>query len=41
MTLEKIKKLKVNLMKAIIENDIEELKKIAGSTKDLSIKYTI
>ena len=41
MTLEKIKKLKVNLMKAIIENDIEELKKIAESTKDLSAKYTI
>ena len=41
MTLEKIKKLKLNLMKAIIENDIEELKKIAESTKDLSAKYTI
>ena len=38
-TLEKIKKLKVNLMKAILENDFEELKKIAQLTQDLSAKY--
>ena len=41
VTLEKIKKLKVNLMKSIIEEDFEELKKIAEITKDLSANYTI
>lgn len=40
LTLERIKKLKVNLMKAILENDYEELKKIAQITQDLSAKYT-
>jgi DNA-binding PadR family transcriptional regulator len=40
LTLEKIKKLKVNLMKAILENDYEELKRIAQITQDLSAKYT-
>jgi len=41
MTLEKIQKLKVNLMKSIVENDFEDIKKIAKITKDLSAKYTI
>jgi GTPase SAR1 family protein len=40
LTLERIKKLKVNLMKAILENDYEELKDIAQTTQDLSAKYT-
>jgi len=40
LTLERIKKMKVNLMKAILENDYEELKKIAQITQDLSAKYT-
>jgi len=39
LTLERIKKLKVNLMKAILENDYEELKKIAQITQDLSAKF--
>lgn len=39
LTLERIKKLKVNLMKAILENDFEELKKIAQVTRDLSAKF--
>jgi len=39
LTLERIKKLKVNLMKAILENDFEELKKIAQITQDLSAKF--
>ena len=39
LTLERIKKLKVNLMKAILENDFEELKKIAQFTRDLSAKF--
>ncbi len=39
LTLERIKKLKVNLMKAILENDFEELKKIAHITRDLSSKF--
>jgi hypothetical protein len=39
LILEKIKKLKVNLMKAIIENDYDELKKTAQIIKELSSKY--
>jgi len=39
LTLERIKKLKVNLMKAILENDFEELKEIAQVTRDLSAKF--
>jgi len=39
LILERIKKLKVNLMKAILENDFEELKKIAQITRDLSAKF--
>jgi len=41
MTLEKIKKLKVDLMKSIVESDFEEIKKIVKITRDLSTKYTI
>ena len=41
LTLEKIKKLKVNLMQSIIEQDFEELRKIAGVAKELSAKYAI
>jgi len=37
--LERIKKLKINLMKAILENDFEELKKIAQITQNLSAKF--
>ena len=40
LTLERVKKLKVNLMKAILENDFTELKKIAQVTRDLSAKFT-
>ncbi len=41
VTLEKIKKLKVNLMRSIIEEDFEELRKIAEITKALSADYAI
>ena len=41
LALEKIKKLKINLMQSIIEEDFEELRKIAELAKDLSAKYTI
>ena len=41
VTLEKIKKLKINLMRSIIEEDFEELRKIAEITKDLSADYAI
>ena len=41
VTLEKIKKLKVNLMRSIIEEDFEELRKIAEITKSLSVDYAI
>jgi len=41
LALEKIKKLKINLMQSIIEEDFEELRKIAGLAKELSAKYTI
>ncbi len=39
LTLERMKKLKVDLMKAILENDYQELKKIAQITQDLSVFY--
>ncbi len=41
LALEKIKKLKLNLMQSIIEEDFEELRKIAGLAKELSAKYAI
>jgi hypothetical protein len=41
LALEKIKKLKINLMQSIIEEDFEELRKIAELAKDLSAEYTI
>ena len=41
ITLDKIKKLKVNLMKAILEKDYEELKVISNHAKKLSLEYTI
>ena len=39
--LEKIKKMKITLMKAILEKDFEELKKIAKISQDLSSEYAI
>lgn len=41
ITLDKIKKLKVNLMKAILEKDYEELKLISTHAKKLSLEYTV
>jgi len=41
LALEKIKKLKVNLMQSIVEEDFEELRKIAELAKELSAGYTI
>ena len=41
LALEKIKKLRINLMQSIVEEDFEELRKIAELVKDLSAKYTI
>jgi len=41
ITLEKIKKLKVNLMKAILEKDFDELKKNAKIAQSLSSKFTV
>ena len=41
LALEKIKKLKVNLMQSIVEEDFEELRKIAELAKELSASYTI
>ena len=41
ITLEKIKKLKVNLMKAILEKDFDELKKNAKIAQSLSSKYAV
>jgi len=41
LALEKIKKLKVNLMQSIIEEDFDELRKIAEFAKELSAKYAI
>jgi len=41
LALEKIKKLKVNLMQSIIEEDFEELRKIAELAKELSANYSI
>lgn len=39
VTLEKVKKLKVNIMKSIIEKDFEELKKIANIAQELRTKF--
>lgn len=39
VTLEKVKKLKVSLMKAILEKDYIELKKIASIAQDLQAKF--
>jgi len=39
--LEKIKKMKVNLMAAITEEDFEELRKIAKLTQELSSEFTL
>ena len=39
--LEKIKKLKVNLVKSILEKDFDEIKKIAKLANDLNLKYTV
>lgn len=41
LALEKIKKLKVNLMRSIVEEDFEELRKIAELAKELSANYAI
>ena len=41
ITLDKIKKLKVNLMKAILEKDYDDLKLISNHAKNLSLKYSI
>jgi hypothetical protein len=41
VTLEKIKKLKVDIMKSTIENDYNELKKIAKIAQGLKSKYTL
>ncbi len=41
ITLDKIKKLKVNLMKAILEKDYDELKIISNHAKNLSLEYSI
>ncbi|MFW9948321.1 MAG: hypothetical protein ACFFDX_15955, partial [Candidatus Odinarchaeota archaeon] len=41
ITLEKIKKLKVNLMKAILEKDFDELKKNAKMAQSLSSKFAL
>jgi len=39
VTLEKIKKLKIDMMKSIIEKDFEELKKIANIAQELKAKF--
>ena len=39
VTLEKVKKLKVDIMKSIIEKDFEELHKIANIAQDLKSKF--
>ena len=39
VTLEKVKKLKVNIMKSLIEKDYEELQKIAKIAQDLKDKF--
>ena len=41
LALEKIKKLKVNLMQSIIEEDFDELRNIAEKVKELSANYII
>lgn len=41
ITLEKIKKLKVKSMKSILENNFEELKKIASIAEEIRAKYAI
>ena len=40
ITLEKIKTLKVNLMKSLAEKDFEDLKNIAHRVQDIMMKYT-
>ncbi len=40
ITLEKIKKLKVSVMKSILENNFEELKKIAKIAEEIRTKYS-
>ncbi len=39
VTLEKVKKLKVDIMKSIIEKDFEELKKIAKIAQEIKAKF--
>ncbi|KKM20458.1 hypothetical protein LCGC14_1645290, partial [marine sediment metagenome] len=39
ITLEKVKKLKVDIMKSIIEKDYEELNKIAEIAQELKSKF--
>ncbi len=41
ITLEKVKKLKINIMQSIIENDFEELKKLAKSAQDLKTRFAL
>ena len=39
ITLEKVKKLKIDIMKSIIEKDYEELNKIAKIAQELNSKF--